>query len=170
MTTRIQLSLFLSGPDAARIEALRRVLDPVQARLIPAHVTLCREDELEGLDAALLQRRLAASGVGALTLDFGAPERFGSHGVLLPCVGGEQAFRALRDVVLGSGAIRLQRPHLTLAHPRNPRAPGNELEAAAGLAGGLSARFASVCRIQQQGDDAWQLLQCFALPAADDRP
>jgi hypothetical protein len=49
VTIRRQLSLYVPEPIATRLEAVRRVLDPVQHALIPAHVTLCRDDELEAL-------------------------------------------------------------------------------------------------------------------------
>ena len=45
MGVRRQLTLFLAGEMAAAVEAVRRVVDPEQYRLIPAHVTLCREEE-----------------------------------------------------------------------------------------------------------------------------
>ena len=167
VATRVQLTLFLSGSAAERIEAVRRVLDPVQFKLIPAHVTLCREDELEGLSPALLQQRLKSSGIGPLTLGFGFAEEFNTHGVLVPCISGEEKFRALREAVLGTSAIRLQQPHITLAHPRNPKAPGNNPATAIALGSALKARFVSVCRIQQDGGAPWQVLQRFPLPAAE---
>ena len=167
MTTRLQLTLFLAGPGAERVEAVRRTLDPVQLSLIPAHVTLCREDELEGLGPALLRQRLAASGIRPLTLVFGSAQEFSTHGVLLPCISGEEEFRALREVVLGSETIRLQQPHITLAHPRNPKAPGNNLAAAASLASGLKARLTSICLIQQAGSAPWQVLERIELAAAE---
>jgi hypothetical protein len=46
---RRQASMFLT--DQFQIEALRSRHNPVQARLIPAHVTLCREDEVTDWDA-----------------------------------------------------------------------------------------------------------------------
>lgn len=125
-TTRDQLSLFLGGPGAQALNACRALLDPVQARLIPAHVTVCREDELQELPAgglAALTARLHGS--APLDLQFGAPERFGGHGVLLPCTAGQAGLDALRRRLLGRDDVRAQPAHITLAHPRNPRAPGN---------------------------------------------
>ena len=52
---RRQASLFLS--DQFQIESLRLRYNPIQARLIPAHVTLCREDEVTDWD--LVRARLA---------------------------------------------------------------------------------------------------------------
>lgn len=45
MSLREQLSLYVPPPIAAILEGVRRVVDPVQAALIRAHVTLCRESE-----------------------------------------------------------------------------------------------------------------------------
>ena len=147
---------------------MRQVLDPVQFGLIQAHVTLCRDDELEGLDPAMVQRRLEANGVKPITLAFGQAERFSTHGVLLPCIAGEDEFQALRQLILGSETIRRQPPHITLAHPRNPKSPGNSLAAAANIGAEVRIRFTTVCRIQQDAGAPWQVLQRFALAAAED--
>ena len=73
-TIRRQLSLYVP-PDAARqLEAVRRVLDPVQSRLIPAHVTLCREDELARVSGPELESRLGDARLKPVTLHFGGPE------------------------------------------------------------------------------------------------
>ena len=167
-SSRIQLTLFVPPAEAAELEALRRRLDPIQSGLIAAHVTLCREDELEGIEPDLIRQRLDASNPPPLTLHFGAAERFSGHGVLLPCMGGEEEFQALRQCILGSASVRRQAPHITLAHPRNPRAPGNnELAHAASIAPGRSSiTFTSVCRIRQDAPScAWRLLDRFALGA-----
>ena len=157
-TSRIQLTLFVPAPAASALEAVRWLLDPVQARLIRAHVTLCREDELEGLDDAALEARVRAFESGALTLRFGPPEPFHEHGVLLPCVEGQEAFQALRRWVLSSSTVRPHPAHITLAHPRNPRAPGNTPVNAAPLERGLAVAFPTVARIRQTGSAAWEQL------------
>lgn len=156
-TTRVQLTLFLTGPPATAVEAVRRALDPIQAALIPAHVTCCREDELADLDDATLAARLATPELAPLALEFGRARSFAGHGVLLPCVAGDAAFRALRARLLGPGA-RPAEAHVTLAHPRNPRAPGNLPGAAAGLPLPLACTFASVARIAQSNGAPWRVL------------
>jgi 2'-5' RNA ligase len=161
--SRTQLSLFVPDPPRQLLEAVRRTLDPVQASLIDAHVTLCREDELENLCPAVLLERLAAAAAKPITLHFGAPERFNEHGILLPCVAGESAFQALRNLLLGGAPVRRQVPHITLAHPRNPRAPGNQLLNAANLASGISITFKRVSCIRQEGTGRWQVLQEFQI-------
>lgn len=166
---RAQLSLWVPPPVASAIDAVRQVVDPVQARLIPAHVTLCRDEELDALAPEDVRAHLAASPWrGALSLRFGPAERFGEHGILLPCAAGEDAFRALRAAALGAAPAREQRPHLTLAHPRNPRAPGNALDAAAALPVPMEVRFTEVHWIEQHDGDAWSVRASFALEGVRD--
>ena len=167
MNSRAQLTLFVAGPLAEKIEEIRKPLDPVQFDLIAAHVTLCREDELEGLSTAILQRRLSRPEARPITLGFGAPEPFSTHGILLPSVSGEENFQALRRLVLGSATDRRQAPHITLAHPRNPKSDGNSLAAASSLGDGMTIRFGSVCLIQQVGTSPWRIAERFDLPAAE---
>lgn len=124
---RQQLSLFLRPEAAAPIERVRQRVDPIQHALIPAHVTLCREDEIVGMTAETLGERLKDQPV--LQLGFGHAKRFDGHGILLECTAGADAFARLRQDVLDGLTARPAQPHLTLAHPRNPRAPGNALDA-----------------------------------------
>jgi len=156
---RTQLSLFVSGAEAARLERIRRVVDPVQAALIPAHVTLCREDELHGVEVELLARRVAAA--APIRLVFGQVERFSGHGILLRCLEGQPAFSALRRQILGISETRDSLAHLTLAHPRNPRAAGNSLEAV-DLALPLSLVFDRAVLIEQlAAGEKWTVLSEF---------
>jgi 2'-5' RNA ligase len=159
MSTRRQLTLFVPRPAAAEFEATRCRLDPIQAELIRAHVTLCREDELADLTAERLWSRLAAAAPGPLLLGFGPAQRFHGHGILLPCVAGDAAFHALRLALLGPEPPRRLEPHITLAHPRNPRSTGN-LDANLGLVScGISLVFAGVSLIEQDGTAAWRVLE-----------
>lgn len=163
--TRRQLSLYASVASSTAIEAVRAVVDPVQHRLIPAHVTLCREDELQDLHS--VEDRLSNISFAPITLTFGRAEAFFDHGILLPCVSGEPAFRALRQTVLGRSDIKYQPPHMTLAHPRNPRAPGNSLPGAVRLLPvSITLEFATIHLIeQQQAAQPWRLLATYPLHA-----
>ena len=69
---RRQLSLYVPRAEGALLEAVRRVLDPVQAGLIPAHVTLCR-DELGQVSAMEIEARLRMAAAEPVTLGFGRP-------------------------------------------------------------------------------------------------
>lgn len=163
MNSRDQLTLFVPPSDSAALDAVRQVLDPIQAELIKAHVTLCREDEIAGVTSASIRARLVDSEVTQVKLRFGAPERFNDHGILLPCIDGESEFEALRQVVLGTAPVRRQVPHITLAHPRNPRASGNTLENALSLGSGRTLIFDVITRIRQRGSSSWQSIEEYPL-------
>lgn len=163
MNIRRQLSLFVPQPVQADLEAVRIVIDPVQAQLIRAHVTLCREDELESVQQVALRARLIDPQSQSITLQFGQAEAFSSHGILLPCVGGEADFHALRLHLLCTKDIRRHAPHITLAHPRNPKAPGNSLADVRARLNTFFVTFASATLIQQVGNARWEELQEFAL-------
>ncbi|QJR37276.1 2'-5' RNA ligase family protein [Gemmatimonas groenlandica] len=102
---RRQLTLFVPHAGAGAIEEVRAQLDPVQHGLIPAHVTLCREDELAEHAGDVWRDRLAAATVAPVTLTFGAPVSFSGHGVMLPCIAGQPAFHVLRAQVLDTHAF-----------------------------------------------------------------
>ncbi len=161
---RTQLSLFVPTSAAATLEAVRRLVDPVQAALIPAHVTLCRVADLTDITPSLLQARLATESTAPLTLHFGAAVRSEAHGLLLPCVAGADAFTTLRRVVLGPDAARAGTPHLTLAHPRNPRAPGNDVAATRVIPTPLEISFCEVQWIEQDTPgQPWRIRHTYPL-------
>ena len=98
---RRQLSLYAPEPQRSVIDAVRAVLDPVQHRLIPAHVTLCREDELAGIDAAVMAERLA--GAAPITLRFGPPERFIGRNIVSLRLDPHGPLRALHEALATCG-------------------------------------------------------------------
>ena len=163
--SRRQLTLFLAGEMAAAVEAVRRVVDPEQYRLIPAHVTLCREEEIAAIPVEELEARIAAGPARRLTLEFGRAELFDGHGIQVRCVAGGADYQALRERVLGSREIARPRPHVTLAHPRNPRAPGHSLELAQTLPPRWPARLSWIHLIEQEGGQPWRRLAMFDLSA-----
>jgi hypothetical protein len=161
--SRRQLTMFVPAALGADLEPLRQLLDPIQRRLIAAHVTLCREDELARVPAAELRARRGGQALTPITLQFGPPEVFSGHGVMLNCIAGERAFHALRGCLLGSSDIRHQQPHITLAHPRNPRSPDNCASNYTRLPQVLTITFASLCLIEQHAGQSWSVLQTFEL-------
>lgn len=101
---RKQLSMYVPSGAAKVLEDVRKVVDPIQRSLIPAHITLCREDELG--DLLKLKDRLGNIPFKPLTLSFSRLEVFSGHGLLLNCVDGEDEFRLLREYLLDSKDIR----------------------------------------------------------------
>lgn len=169
-TVRRQLTLFVPEEAAARIERLREKADPLQFALIAAHVTLCREDELAELELSLLRERLAHA--APLTLTFGQARRFAGHGILLPCIEGAADFQRLRTKALGAIDVREHEAHLTIAHPRNPRAAGNQDALLNVLPAPLTLTFREVALIEQRAARPWVVQETLRLarPAETGRP
>jgi 2'-5' RNA ligase len=159
--------MYVPEPEASELEGVRRLLDPVQSSLTPAHVTLCREDELAEVNTDSLASRLIDAKAKHVTLRFGRPEIVHEHGILLPCIAGREAFHALREHVLGSRAIRHQAPHITLAHPRNPKSSKNSLANANRLPEAIAIRFAHIVLIEQTGATPWRVLQTYEIQGDD---
>ncbi len=158
---RKQLSLYIPADAAKEIEAVRKVVDPIQSNLIPAHITLCREDELG--DLLTIKARLAHIPLKPITLRFGNPEIFSGHGLLLNCIDGEEDFRVLREYLLASKNIKNQRPHITLAHPRNPKSTGNSLGSASQLPEMIEITFSTIYLVEQAGNELWRVLERYEL-------
>lgn len=156
-----QLSLYVPAHAAKEIEAVRKIVDPIQSNLIPAHITLCREDELD--DFATIKARPAHIPLKPITLRFGTPEIFSGHGLLLNCIGGDDKFRLLREYLLASKNIKNQRPHITLAHPRNPKSAGNLLGSASRLPEMIEITFPTIYLIEQAGNEPWRVLEKYSL-------
>lgn len=162
MSRRLQLTLFAPADVSALLEPIRLRLDPVQHALIGAHVTLCREDELAETPLAVLYA--LAQRPAAITLSFGAPVGFDGHGVLLPCIDGATEFQHLRAAALGTTAIRQHAAHITLAHPRNRRAPGNITPSEIAIATPLRITFTGVSLIEQIDGGPWVVREAISLP------
>lgn len=167
MEKRLQLTLFANEADAAPVEAVRRLFNPLQYELIACHVTLCREDELEAFDT--IRRNLAALEHPPLTLNFGPAVRFSDgKGIWLPSTGGLETFRRLRSLVL-RGAIARPRPaepHITLMHPRNSTCTEAIFRQIGALDLPARIRFESVSLIEQEAGKKWRILEMFALRGA----
>lgn len=159
---REQLSLYVPSSSSVRLEAVRQILDPQQHSLIPAHVTLLRDDEFIGHTEATIAAALSST--CPITLTFGGPVSFGGHGILLPCVAGLAAFIWLRERLVGADRAPRQAPHITLAHPRNPKSSGASLAAAASLQSGIAITFSAVQHVRQESGRPWSVLRTHALP------
>jgi 2'-5' RNA ligase len=117
---RRQLTLFVQDASGV-IESIRKQFNPLQSLLISAHVTLCREDEIEHADK-VFQNLKSLKLDFPLKIRFDPVERFDAHkGVWLPGSKDNKQFHELRKFTLEGviNAPRQHRPHLTLMHPRN---------------------------------------------------
>ncbi len=118
-STRLQLTLFVS-PVNDIIETIRATFNPIQHSLIAAHITLCREDEIEPIEHVIENIN---------TICYDAPLCIALHpilrfnngnGVLIPAEHNDE-FQFLRRSVLKGiqNNPRHHDPHITLMHPRN---------------------------------------------------
>jgi 2'-5' RNA ligase len=145
--------MVLSG--VPEIEAVRMRFNPTQAALIPAHVTLCREDEVA--DWAELESRLVDISPVELTMEFGSPVRDGNL-VYLPAISGIEQFDDLRFRLLSTpnGARpRKQNPHITLIHPRNGHCTDTVFKEISRSLHAFSWTFCEISLIVQWGGEPW---------------
>ena len=152
--TRRQLSLFLPEAQRLLVERIRLRLDPIQHALIPAHVTLCRDDELPYLQQ--LTQRLDRLEPFLITMKFGEPQELPDGCVLLRPSLGLEEFQALRQSILGLSAPAYG-AHLTLLHSRNASGAVHDLTAIARELADLVVTFNTVSLIEQHGCDPWQV-------------
>lgn len=110
-----------TGTQAKVIEDIRAEFNPVQFNLIPAHVTLCREHEIEPIEN-LVQKLRSIKWRKPLRIEFDQIERFNDgKGVLMPTKNPKPQFDELRELILIGLNNKPEKyfAHITLMHPRN---------------------------------------------------
>jgi 2'-5' RNA ligase superfamily len=166
MNKRLQLTLFVEAPESEVLEAIRRKFNSVQYALIKSHITLCRESELEMLEAVLAN--LENTKLPRLCLEFERPVRFSDRkGVLLPATGGREDFQKLRNAIL-KGVLEnpgTPEPHLTLMHPRNSTCTDEMFEAIEKCDFPAKITFRKISLIEQVNGGKWGVLKEFDLAA-----
>lgn len=153
---RRQLTLFLPPDPQAMVDQIRKRLDPRQHALIPAHVTLCRDDELAPWPS--LCRRLANFREFALTMKFGEPQVLPDGCVLLRPTHGAEQYQHLRQSILGPSA-NVHGAHLTLLHPRHATDVVYDLAEIKLALAGLTVTFRKIALIEQCGSGPWLVRQ-----------
>lgn len=156
MASRRQATLYLPPPHAVAIDRLRSAYNPAQHALIRAHVTLCREDEVEDWDD--VASRLRACPSITVPLAFGAPVRDGDL-VYLPAIGSTSSFDQLRATLLSrpGTVVRKHDPHITLIHPRNGSCSDEVFAALVGSCAPFTVTFREVTLITQLDGGVWTL-------------
>lgn len=159
---RRQLTLFISDQDEV-IEKIRSEFNPVQFALIAAHVTLCRENEIEKLETVI-------SNIQSLTLDkplsieFNSVERFeNGKGLMITGKKKNDDFQTLRKKVL-SGTQEINQhymPHITLMHPRNSTCTDVIFDHIKGLQLPAAIDFDTISLIEQTDGERWKIVRQF---------
>ena len=153
---RRQLSLFLPPDQRSVVEPIRQRLDPQQHAIIPAHVTLCRDDELASWP--LVRERLASLKSFSITMRFGDPQVLPDGCVLLRPTHGIEQYQHLRQSVLGPSA-NAHGAHLTLLHPRNSTGVTYDFAEISHALTGLTATFRIIALIEQGESGKWVVQQ-----------
>lgn len=121
---RRQLTLIVAPDQHAALDRVRQRLDPKQYAIVPAHVTLCRDEEL--VPWPEIHRRLERLVPFSIRMPFGEPRRLADGCILLRLTDGMEPYQELRNSILGAPAPH-HGPHLTLLHPRNAAAVESDL-------------------------------------------
>ncbi len=113
---RRQLSLFLPEPERRTIDAVRQKVDVQQHKIIPAHITLCGDEEIDSFSAA--DDSIRSLGNIDIALSLGPVVRLQDGCVLIPVVGPTTSYDHVRQHILRD-RYKQRTPHITLLHPRN---------------------------------------------------
>jgi peptidoglycan/xylan/chitin deacetylase (PgdA/CDA1 family) len=161
---RIQLTLFIDEDYSAEIETIRKKFNPLQYVLIPSHVTLCRENDLEQIERVI--QNLERHSYARVSIEFGNPIRFSEgKGILIPANGNNEQFYNLRTRVLENIIInpRNHDPHITLMHPRNSTCTDDIFNQVERMSLPKKIEFTKVSLIEQEGQLKWNILREFQL-------
>lgn len=161
MRKRRQLTLFLDEKYSQAIENIRWLYNIEQYKLIRAHITLCRENELFDIEKVIYNLyRLRYSPVH---LRLAKPVRFDNgNGVLLPAISDCQALR--KEVLSGIFETPgIQRLHITLMHPRNSCCTDRIFESISNTIFPTEIVLNKLSLIEQIDNNKWQVLDEFAL-------
>ncbi|MBK0384294.1 2'-5' RNA ligase family protein [Pedobacter sp. SD-b] len=168
MTSNIrrQLTLFVEPTDAVTIEQIRQEFNPRQFAIIKAHVTLCREEEIENLEQVISNLSMLTQTQQSIFIKFGKVARFDNKkGLLLPATNDNKEYYNLRRQVL-SGLIdnpRKQEAHITLLHPRNSICTDKIFEQVLEINLPTKLKFKRISVIEQENGGQWKILQEFNL-------
>lgn len=159
---RRQLTLFVSEQKGA-IEKVRSQYNPEQYHLIAAHITLCREDEIEPIEQIIENiNSIILSQPICIELDHVI--RFSEgKGVMIPGKGENISFRKLRKSVLGTGFAKEHHPHITLMHPRNSTCTDEIFEKIKETELPKELFFDTIALIEQNNGGKWSIVKEFKI-------
>lgn len=162
--TRRQLTLFIPGQNEA-IEKIRAEFNPEQYDLISAHVTLCREDEIEQIEK-VIENIKSISLDKPVRIKFNPPERFeNGKGVYIPAKRDNPDFYELRKAIL-NGLNEFPGkplPHITLMHPRNSTCTDLIFERIKKYEFPTELIFDTISLIEQHNGGPWIIIEQFAI-------
>lgn len=161
---RRQLTLFVDPSDAVTIEQTRQKFNPRQFEIIKAHVTLCREDEIENLEQVISNLFLLTQTQQNIFIEFGKVARFDNgKGLFLPATNDKKEFENLRSKALFRlyDNPRNQEPHITLMHPRNSTCTDDIFRQIEKQNFPTKLEFKIISLIEQENGGQWRTLKDF---------
>ena len=162
MKTRQQLTLFLRD-KSDMIERLRHKYNPIQYDLIPAHVTLCREDEIIDI-GKVIENLKSINNSLPIKIKFSVVKRFCKNkGLYLPASVENTTFKELRRRVLTDidSNPRNHQPHITIVHPRNATCTDDIYNEVRHQTLPKVLVFDCISLIEQCNDQKWSILNEF---------
>jgi 2'-5' RNA ligase len=162
--SRRQLTLFIPGRNET-IEKIRAEFNPEQYSLIAAHVTLCREDEIEPVEKVIANIRSIAWDK-LVRIEFSLPERFeNGKGVFLPAKRDNPDFYALRKAILEglNEYPETPLPHITLMHSRNSTCTDIIFERIRKYELPSELIFDKISLIEQHNGGKWRIIEQFPI-------
>ncbi len=161
---RRQLTLFVKPTDAIAIEQIRQKFNPRQFQLIKAHVTLCREDEIQDLEKVISNLLLLTQTQQDICIEFSKATRFDNgKGVFLPARNDNKEFAYLRKQTLYGlyDNPTNHEPHITLMHPRNSTCNNDIFKEIKKIVLPTKLEFKRISLIEQENDGQWKTLKEF---------
>jgi len=157
---RRQLTLFIHYQNEI-IEKIRSEFNPTQFNLIAAHVTLCREDELDPIER-VIENIESIYLSKPIKIEFDAVEKFyNGQGVRIPAKENSIEFDELRKLVL-KGLIDFptkHHPHVTLIHPRNATRTDSIFEQIREFTLPTELYFDEMALIEQRNGGVWNVIR-----------
>ena len=161
---RTQLTIFIAPTTAANIEVIRQRFNPAQYDLIRAHITLCRDEELNQITEIIAN--LQQLNGRSFEMELGKPIRFDQdRGILIPVYDINGAFHNLRKQIL-AGIVetpKIMHPHITLIHPRNGYCNDDIAAQITKMALPKRVQCQNISLIEQLSGGKWCIIQQFDL-------
>lgn len=161
---RRQLTLFPEPNETVSIEQIRQEFNPKQFEIIQAHVTLCREDEIENLEKIISNLNLLLHTQQNIFIEFDKVARFDNgKGLFLPATIEQEEFDYLRRQILNGlyDNPRIQKPHITLMHPRNSTCTDIIFNKVEEINLPTRLEFKKISLIEQTNGGQWKTLKSF---------
>ncbi len=153
------------------IEKIRAEFNPIQFKLIPAHVTLCRENEIEPIEK-VIENIKSFSLDNPLRIEFDKVERFDNgKGLLIPAKSENTDFNELRKSIL-KGLIEFpvdHHPHITLMHPRNSTCTDQIFNEITKYKLPIELSFDTISLIEESNDGQWKIKNQFPITKSNKR-